>query len=95
MLKAYLAASTDIAAVILLPLGLAARFISIPLIVTMILAIVTVHLGKGLEAGSNGFEIPLYYIIMLVALLIGGPGKISIDHLISKWWVSKNGKKSV
>ncbi len=83
-LNAYLAASTEIAAVILLPLGLATRFISIPLIITMIVAIVTVHLGNGFEAGSNGFEIPLYYILMLVALLINGPGKISLDHLFSK-----------
>lgn len=83
-LNAYLAASTEMAAVILLPLGLATRFISIPLIITMVVAIVTVHLGNGFEAGSNGFEIPLYYMLMLFALLINGAGKISVDHLISK-----------
>ena len=75
-LNAYLAASTEIAGVILLPLGLATRFISIPLMITMVVAIVTVHL-------SNGFEIPLYYMLMLFALLINSAGKISVDHLIS------------
>ncbi|MCD6090719.1 MAG: DoxX family protein [Bacteroidales bacterium] len=83
-LNAYLAASTEMAAVILLPLGLATRFISIPLMVTMLVAIITVHLGNGFEAGNNGFEIPFYYLLMLFALVVNGGGKISLDHLISK-----------
>lgn len=83
-LNAYMAASTEMAAVILLPLGLATRIISIPLMVTMVVAIVTVHLGNGFEAGNNGFEIPLYYMLMLFALLINGGGRISLDNLISK-----------
>lgn len=83
-LSAYLATGTEVAALVLLPLGLATRLISIPLIFTMIIAIVTVHLGNGFAAGDNGFEIPLYYILMLVALLINGAGKFSVDHLISK-----------
>lgn len=83
-LNAYLAASTEMAAVILLPLGLATRFISIPLMFTMVVAIVTVHLGNGFEAGNNGFEIPLYYLIMLTVLLFSGPGKYSVDNLLSK-----------
>lgn len=82
-LNAYLAASTEMAGVILLPLGLATRFISIPLIFTMVVAIVTVHLGNGFNAGENGFEIPLYYMIMLLMLLFKGAGKFSLDHLIS------------
>ena len=83
-LNAYLSGTVEIAALILLPLGLATRFISIPLIITMIVAIITVHIGNGFAAGDNGFEIPLYYILMLVALLINGAGKFSVDHLISK-----------
>ena len=83
-LNAYMAAATEMGAVILLPLGLATRIISIPLMVTMIVAIVTVHLGNGFESGSNGFEIPLYYFLMLFALLVNGAGRFSLDHLISK-----------
>ena len=59
-LNAYLAASTEMAIVVLLPLGLLTRFITIPGIVTMIVAIVTVHLENGFEASANGYEIPLY-----------------------------------
>jgi putative oxidoreductase len=83
-LNAYLAASTEMAGVVLLTLGLGTRLISIPLIFTMFVAIVTVHLGNGFEAGDNGFEIPLYYILMLLALFINGAGKISLDNIISK-----------
>ncbi len=84
LLNAYLAATTEMAAVILLPLGLATRIISIPLLFTMVVAIVTVHLGNGFNAGDNGFEIPVYYMLMLFALLTNGAGKFSLDHLISR-----------
>ena len=50
----------------------------------MLVAIVTVHMGNGFEAGNNGFEIPLYYILMLFILVVNGAGKISIDNLLSK-----------
>lgn len=83
-LNAYLAASTEALGVVLLALGLGTRIISIPLMVTMLVAIFTVHIGNGFAAGNNGFEIPLYYLIMLVALLIFGSGKISIDHFLSQ-----------
>lgn len=84
-LNAYLATGTEMAAVILLPLGLATRIISIPLMITMVVAIVTVHLDNGFAAGDNGYEIPLYYMLMLFVLLINGSGKYSLDYLISKW----------
>lgn len=83
-LNAYLAATTEMGAVILLPLGLATRFISIPLMVTMLVAIFTVHWGNGFNAGDNGFEIPFYYLLMLFMLLINGPGRISMDYLIKR-----------
>lgn len=83
-LNAYLAATTEMTGVVLLPLGLATRFISIPLMFTMVVAILTVHLGNGFEAGNNGYEIPLYYFLMLFALLVNGSGKISLDYLIGR-----------
>lgn len=83
-LNAYLAASTEALGVLLLILGLGTRLISIPLMVTMVVAIVTVHLENGFEAGQNGFEIPLYYLIMLFTVLVFGPGKASLDEWIEK-----------
>jgi len=83
-LNAYLATGTETLGFILLFLGLGTRLIAIPLMVTMIVAIVTVHLGHGFEAGNNGFEIPLYYLIMLFTLLVYGSGKYSLDYFLSK-----------
>ena len=83
-LNAYLAASTEAAGVVLLVLGLGTRIISIPLMAVMLVAIKTVHWSNGFEAGENGFEIPLYYLIMLLVLLVYGPGKISFDNFIEK-----------
>lgn len=82
LLNAYLAATTEILGVILLTLGLGTRFITIPLIVTMIVAITTVHLGNGFNAGDNGFEIPLYYLIIFITLLAKGAGKYSLDYFL-------------
>ena len=51
---AYLASYTEYFGAILLLIGLAIRWISIPLIVTMIVAAVTVHLPNGWSAIAEG-----------------------------------------
>ncbi|MDM5264094.1 DoxX family protein [Sulfurovum sp. XTW-4] len=81
-LNAYLAASTELLGVVLLTLGLFTRLISLPLIVVMVVAILTVHLGHGFSAGDNGFEIPLYYMLFLAIFASFGAGKFSLDHLL-------------
>ena len=82
--NAYLSASTEVAGSVLLLIGLGTRIISIPLMVVMLVAIFTVHIGHGFEAGANGFEIPLYYLIMLFTLLVYGPGRYSLEGLLRK-----------
>ena len=81
LLNAYMAATTEIVGVVLLTLGFLTRAISIPLIVVMIVAIVTVHLPNGFSAGENGYEIPLYYMIFLLMFLAHGAGRFSLDNL--------------
>ncbi len=88
--NAYLSATTEITGVVLLTLGLATRIISIPLILVMLVAIATVHLPNGFEAGNNGFEIPLYYILLLLTLINFGPGKFSLDNFLSKKQIPHN-----
>jgi putative oxidoreductase len=105
-LNALLATTTETVGVILLTLGLFTRLISIPLVITMIVAILTVHtsgfaVAKELSETHyvfsngqmqfetnyqymNGFEIPLYYILMLLTLVTKGSGKLSLDHLLLK-----------
>ncbi|MDD3325170.1 MAG: DoxX family protein [Sulfurospirillaceae bacterium] len=83
-LSAYLTASTELLGVGLLALGLLTRVISLPLIVVMIVAIVTVHLPNGFSAGANGFEIPFYYMVFLFIFASFGSGKISLDSILFK-----------
>lgn len=127
-LMAWMASLTEAGGAIMLFFGIAVRWISIPLMVTMIVAAVTVHLQNGwlaiaegsgffasertagaierldrakdilrenanydwlTENGSivilnNGIEFAATYSIMLLVLFFVGPGKASIDHLISK-----------
>ncbi len=83
-LNAYLSATTEVAGSVLLLIGFAVRIISVPLMIIMVVAISVVHFTNGFEAGYNGFEIPLYYLIMLFTLTVYGGGKISLDNLIRK-----------
>jgi putative oxidoreductase len=90
-LNAYMAASTETLGVALLVLGLCVRFISIPLMVVMVVAIFTVHLASGFSAGDNGYEIPLYYLLMLFVLVTHGGGKYGIDGI----WSGRKDKQYV
>lgn len=83
-LNAYLATYTEFFGFIFLALGFATRFISIPLIITMVVAIKTTHWENGFNASDNGFEIPLYYLVMLITLLFSGAGRLSVDYFINK-----------
>lgn len=88
LLNAYLATFTELSGVVLLTLGFLTRWISIPLMVTMFVAIGTVHWKNGFEAGNNGFEIPFYYLVFLFTLLVYGAGRFSVDH----WWSNRKEK---
>lgn len=80
--NAALSAWTEVAGGLLIMLGLATRLISIPLIINMIVAVVTVKLKK-VEGLDDFVELdePLYALAFLM-LLVCGPGKASLDYLI-------------
>jgi len=80
----FVVASFEVTAVVLLLLGLFTRFIALPLMVIMTVAILTVHLSNGFSVGNNGFEIPLYYFLFLFILATQGAGKFSLDYLFTK-----------
>lgn len=84
LFMAYLVSSVESVGVFLLALGLLTRLISVPLMIIMIVAILTVHLPYGFDCSEKGFEIPLYYLVFLGIFLSRGPGRISLDHLLFK-----------
>lgn len=69
---------------LLLIVGLFTRLVSIPLAVTMVVAIVTVHLSKGFYAGEGGYEFPLVLLVSLIGLAIAGAGELSADSAIAR-----------
>jgi len=83
-LMALLAGSAEFFGGIGLILGFLTRPAAIVSAFTMLVAIVTVHLGNGLFLSSNGFEYALALLAATVALAIQGAGAISIDRVISQ-----------
>lgn len=80
-----------------LMLGLATRVFSISLIVLTVVAILSVHwpaewqtlgeLLKGYVLTDNGFgnyKLAALFIVMLVPLALGGPGRLSADHWLRR-----------
>ena len=50
---------------------------------TMLVAILTVHIGNGLFASNNGYEYALALLTIAASLVITGGGKLSLDRLLS------------
>jgi putative oxidoreductase len=62
--------------------GFLSRFSAAALIVIMIGAIVKVHGANGFFMSAGGFEYNLALIGLLVPILLCGPGRLSIAHLL-------------
>ena len=84
MVSAILAMTTEVLGIVLLILGFGTRVIAFPMMFVMIVAIFTTHISNGFAAGDNGYEIPLYYFLMLFALVVYGSGKYSLDYLMER-----------
>lgn len=80
LLNLYLVMAVEGLGGLLLILGLFTRFISIPLIITMVTALFLVNINNGFAASSFGVEVPLAYISILVVLFSLGAGKLSFDN---------------
>jgi putative oxidoreductase len=81
-------------------LGALVTLISIPSLVVLVVAIVTVHLPNGFSSiklqsvdaigahfGQPGYETDLLYIACILALMLCGPGPLSVDSLVARWLV--------
>ncbi|HNF88257.1 MAG TPA: DoxX family protein [Thiobacillaceae bacterium] len=81
---------SEVGGAIALVLGLGTRFFSLSLFIVTIVAWASVHAGNGYNVCDNGWKLPLIYLVMFVPLMLTGPGKLSLDHVI-KGWVWRGG----
>ncbi|MGA7521402.1 MAG: DoxX family protein [Acidobacteriaceae bacterium] len=77
----YVAAFTEFFGGIALILGLLTPIAAIGVAIDMAVAIVKVHLHRGLT-GSGGFEFPLGLLALALLLLADGPGWLAVDHAL-------------
>jgi putative oxidoreductase len=81
---AWVSALTEFLGGILVGFGLLTRLVAIPMVINMVVAITFVHSHAfGLSNQPPGMEYALTLAIVLTALLIAGPGRWSIDGMIS------------
>ena len=65
-------------------LGLLVRPASVALAFTMVVAIFSVHISKGLFLSNGGFEYGLALLAVTVALVISGAGRFSLDRALAR-----------
>lgn len=82
ILMAGLAGSAEFFAGIALILGLLVRPAAIVLAITMLVAIISVHLPNGLFMANNGYEFALALLAVCVSLIFRGAGSFSVDQFI-------------
>lgn len=82
-LMALAAGSAEFFGGIALLLGLLTRPAAFVLAMTMLVAVITVHLPNGLFLSNNGYEFGLALLAITGAIVLNGGGKLSLDRLLS------------
>jgi putative oxidoreductase len=84
--NAALSGYTELIGGALVVLGLMTRFASIPMVINMVVAVITVNL-KGVSGLDEFVELdePLYALAFLW-LVFAGPGKASLDRPLFHFW---------
>jgi putative oxidoreductase len=75
---------------------------SIPMLITLLVAIFTVHVPNGFSSiklqsvdaagahfGQPGYETDLLYVAALIAILLGGSGRLALDRLLLRLFGAK------
>jgi putative oxidoreductase len=93
----FLATWSELVGAICLVIGLFTRFWALSLMILTVVAIAAVHwpqsydgFGELLQGyaitdrGFGNYKLPLIFLVMLLVLVLRGPGKASLDRLIDK-----------
>lgn len=79
----FLATWTELLGAIALLIGLGTRISAATLMFITVIAWITSHPG-GYTISNGGFKLPLIFLVMLIPLLLSGPGKASLDYALVK-----------
>lgn len=79
-LSLVLTVFSEVLCALFIVLGILPRFAAIPLIITMIVIVFVVHASDGFSKQ----ELPLFYLISYLVILLLGAGKYSVQSLFSK-----------
>jgi len=82
LLMATAAGSAEFFGGLLLLAGLLVRPAALLLAITMVVAIVSVHLQNGLFMSNNGYEFALILLAVSIGLVFRGAGSISADAIL-------------
>lgn len=81
---------TEMIGGLLLIAGLGTRLISVPLLISMVVAYLTAHREDGFKSLYDFTDqAPFMFLCVVLVTLAFGPGKISLDALIARWWKSR------
>jgi putative oxidoreductase len=64
--------------------GFLTRFMSVQLVGLLAVATFYIHLPSGFLWVKGGFEYPLFWMVIMIAITIQGGGKLSVDNLMAK-----------
>ena len=84
VLMALLAGSAEFFGGLALLFGLLVRPAAAALAFAMLVAIFSVHIGKGLFMSNNGYEFGLALLAASVSLLVSGAGRLSLDAAFAR-----------
>jgi len=76
----WLATWVELVGAAMLVIGLGTRFWAFAFVALDIVAWYAVHASSGYNVCDNGYKLSLMYLMMLIPLVLMGPGKLSFDH---------------
>jgi putative oxidoreductase len=92
----YVVTCTEVIGGILLIVGLLSRLVALLLTINLVIATLMVNVHVGLLSSTDGVgaELPLALIAGFLAILLAGPGRLSLDYLLGVEREAAEGRES-
>lgn len=81
-IQALASVVTEVGAGVAIALGLFTPLAGAAIIATMAVAGITAHRTNGFFAFKDGYEYVLFIAVTMIAVVIAGPGRASLDHAL-------------